>query len=102
MLRARRSLYVIFTAFWYQRRSAESNDPAKPEDVDEDPRSHHAGAPYPVRTGGLLLRLWEDSLSPALLLLFAVFFVLHWISSARENCREQSMHGEPCAPLLVT
>ena len=33
------ALYVWLTSFLYQRGSAESKDPDKPEDVDEDQKS---------------------------------------------------------------
>lgn len=92
------ALYVLLTGFLYQRGSAESKDPDKREDVDEDPRAHASDpeAPYPVRTGGLLLAVYRHSLSLALLLLFCASFVLHLLASARENCREELLHGGTC------
>jgi lipoprotein signal peptidase len=47
------AFYVVLTAFLYQRGSAESKDPEKPEDVDEEPHTHVSDpeAPYPVRVG---------------------------------------------------
>jgi hypothetical protein len=97
------AVYVMFTAFLYQRGSAESKDPDKSEDVDEDPRGHRSDpeAPYPVRAGGLLLTVYEHSLSLALMLLFVVSFCLHWVASARESCREELLHGGICTPMLA-
>ena len=68
--------YVTLTAFLYQRGSAESKDPDKPEEVDEDPQLHRTApdAPYPVRAGGLLLTFYQYSLSLALIGLFVVSF----------------------------
>jgi len=61
-------LYVVMTAFLFQRGSSESKDPDKKEEVDEDPR--HAKitkeTPWPVRKGGIVLRLYENSLSLSL------------------------------------
>lgn len=97
------AVFVVLTAVLYQRGSAESRDPDKSEDVDEDPQRHRFDkeAPYPVRAGGLLLTLYQYSLSLALGLLFVITFCLHWISSARESCREQLLHGGTCTPTLA-
>ena len=47
------AVYVWLTSFLYQRGSAESKDPDKPEEVDEKPENHRSDskAPYPVRAG---------------------------------------------------
>jgi hypothetical protein len=97
------AVYVLLTAILCQRGSAESKDPDESEDVDEDPHRHRSDpdAPYPVKAGGLLLTLYQYSLSLALMLLFVISFCLHWISSARESCREQLLHGEICTPMLA-
>jgi hypothetical protein len=97
------ALYVVLTAFLYQRGSAESKDPDKKEDVDEDPRAHRAyrRAPYPVRAGGWRLGLYQNSLSLALGVLFVASFVLHLVSSARDDCREQLVHGGTCHSALA-
>ena len=97
------AVYVVLTAFLYQRGSAESKDPDKSEDVDEDPKAHASDpeAPSPVRAGGLKLTLYQYSLSLALVLLFLGSFVAHLIASHREDCREQLMHsGGACAGVL--
>src|SRR3954468_13674374 len=36
------ALYVWLTSFLYQRGSAESKDPDKPEEVDEEPEKHQS------------------------------------------------------------
>lgn len=97
------AVYVWLTGFLYQRGSAESKDPDKDDPVDEDPSLHtdDSRAPYPVRIRGLALKLYEQSLVLALLLLFLVSAALHLAGSARENCREQSLHGQPCTTALA-
>jgi hypothetical protein len=87
--------YVLFTVFLFQRGSSESKDPDKEESVDEDPRQaqDREGIPWPVRYGGLPLKLYEYSLSIALLLLFLFSFILHAIGGAREYSQEQLAHG---------
>jgi hypothetical protein len=96
-------LYVALTSLLFQRGSAESKNPDEPEEVDEDPAAHASDpeAPYPVRAGGVLLKLYQYSLSLSLMLLFLVSFVLHLVSSARENCREQELHGQTCTTLTA-
>jgi hypothetical protein len=96
------ALYVWLTSFLYQRGSAESKDPDKKEEGDEDPRLHRADpqAPLPVRRGGLMLFLYERSLSLSLVALFLVSFWLHLVGNTREHCREQIVHGQPCSTML--
>jgi hypothetical protein len=50
-------------------------------------------APWPVRKGGLILKLYEHSLSLALLLLFALSFGLHALGGAKEYSRQELVHG---------
>jgi hypothetical protein len=87
--------YVVFTVFLFQRGSSESKDPDKEEPVDEDPRQarDRKGIPWPVRYGGLPLKVYENSLSIALLLLFLFSFIAHAIGGAREYSQEQIAHG---------
>jgi hypothetical protein len=96
------AIYVWLTSFLYQRGSAESKNPDEPEEVDEEPENHRSDlkAPYPVRAGGLILKLYENSLAFALFLLFVVSFVLHWLGSYGETCHQQSMHGETCSTIF--
>lgn len=96
------AVYVWLTSFLFQRGSAESKDPDKPEEVDEDPESHRsdAEAPYPVRAGGLVSKVYENSLSLALLLLFVLSFSVHLVGSAGKECQEEQMHGGGCSTLL--
>jgi len=89
--------YVVLTAFLIQKGSAESKDPDKDaEEVDQ--RSERAdkrgGAPWPVRRGGLWLRVYENSLFLVFLLLFITSMVVHAFSGAREYSSEQEAHGE--------
>jgi hypothetical protein len=87
--------YVLFTVYLFQRGSSESKDPDKPEPVDEDPRQarDRSDAPWPVRKGGLVLRLYEHSLAIAFGLLFLVSFFLHAVGGAWEYSQEQLAHG---------
>lgn len=87
--------FVLLTVRLYQRGSAESKDPDKREEVDEDPDPTRPDAPAPVRQGGWRLALYKHSLSLTLLALFAVSFVLHAVGGAGEYNEEQMEHNSP-------
>lgn len=87
--------YVVFTAFLFQKGSAESKDPDKQEPVDRRPDPRRAGAPGPVRRGGLALALYRNSLSLTLATLFLLSLVLHAAGGAGEYNEEQAAHGQP-------
>lgn len=88
-------LFVVLTAFLYQRGSAESKKLDEEEEVDRDPRGskNKEDAPWPVRKGGAVLKLYENSLSLAFLLLFLVSLFLHAAGGAGEYNQDQAEHG---------
>jgi hypothetical protein len=94
--------YVILTVFLFQRGSAESKDPDKEEPVDEDPYLHRYDpkAPGPVRKGGLILTLYEHSLSIALFMLFVVSFLGHAVSGTAYYNHEQQAHGQATVSVM--
>jgi Domain of unknown function (DUF6766) len=90
-------IYVLATVFLLQRGSSETKDPDKTDEaVDRDPRrdAGNPDAPWPVRRGGLILRIYENSLTLALLSLFVISFAFHLWGGAREYSQEQVEHGE--------
>jgi hypothetical protein len=91
------AFYVLLTAFLYQRGSSESKRPDVVELVDLDPRDSPAkeNAPWPVRRGGLILTIYENSLSLAFAALFIASFTLHAWSGAVEHSANQIAHGQP-------
>lgn len=88
--------FVVLTACLFQKGSAESKKLDEEEPVDRDPRKsrNKKDAPWPVRKGGLILRLYEHSLSLAFLFLFLMSFTLHAVSGAREYNESQREHGQ--------
>ena len=86
--------YVFLTAFLYQKGSPESKDPDEKE-PPEVPKSGRPkkDAPWPVRRGGFVLKVYERSLSLALFLLFLISFGLHAAGGARLYSHEQALHG---------
>ena len=88
------ALYVLLTAFLFQRGSSESKDPDGKEEVDRDPRkSKDPNAPWPVKRGGLVLKLYENSLSIAFFLLFLFSFLLHARGGQLDYNEDQLAHG---------
>ena len=87
--------FVVLTVFLYQKGSAESKSLDEPEKVDRDPRQsrNKKDAPWPVKRGGPILKLYEYSLSLAFLLLFLMSFILHAVGGAGEYNQNQREHG---------
>jgi len=96
------SAFVVLSAYLYQVGSPESRRPDAHELVDADPRSFRdqSDAPWPVRRGGWILRLYEYSLGGALFLLFLVSFVGHAIGGWVAHNADQRLHGEPAISLV--
>ncbi len=79
-------MYVVLTVFLFQKGSSESKEPgtiARVDVIPEDARQNR-DAPYAVRRGGFLLKLYQNSLSIALFLLFALSFVLHAVGGVKD------------------
>lgn len=90
-------MYVILTVFLFQKGSSESKPMGKDAPQDEDPRDATIkdATPWPVKRGGVVLKLYEHSLSIMFLLLFLASFVLHGIGGADDYNSEQESHGRP-------
>lgn len=78
-------LFVLFTIFLVQKGSSESKDPDKSEEVDREPNSNRKDAPWPVKAGGFILKLYKYSLTIVLMLLFIVSFILHFYGSLKDE-----------------
>ncbi|HEX7958021.1 MAG TPA: DUF6766 family protein [Pyrinomonadaceae bacterium] len=89
-------LFIVLTAFLYQKGSAESKKLDEEEEVDREPRDSkpRKDAPWPVHKGGLVLKLYENSLSLVFLLLFLGSLLLHAAGGAREYNQDQAEHGQ--------
>ena len=91
-------LFVLLTVWLRQRGSAESRK-MDPEEEDPETKVPRAEQPWPVRAGGAWKTLYAHSLSIALLLLFAVSGVAHFVASWRQHAEDQARHGEPVTPM---
>lgn len=93
--------YVLLTAFLVQKGSPESHPisdgegPAGPPDNPAAPGALQPGSPWPVRRGGLVLTVYEHSLTIALSGFFALSFVLHLLGGTAEHNEELSLRGQP-------
>lgn len=89
-------VFVMLTAYLFQRGSPESKDPDKlsPQDADPADQARRSDAPAPVRAGGLARALYSHSLGLALLALFLISFALHAVNSTRKADEEALQHGQ--------
>ena len=89
-------LFIVLTAFLYQKGSAESKKLEGNEAVDRDPArsKNKRNVPWPVRKGGIVLKVYENSLSLAFLLLFLLSFFLHAVGGAGHYNQDQMTHGK--------
>ncbi len=96
------SAYVVLTAYLFQKGSSESKEPGEDEAVDEDPEQERdrEDAPWPVKRGGFILKLYENSLGLALFLLFLLSFIFHAMGGAREYSEEQMAHGGQAVSII--
>lgn len=95
-------MYVVLTIFLFQKGSSESKPMGKDAPQDEDPR--HAAikkaTPWPVKRGGLALKVYEHSLSILFFALFLGSMAVHAIGGTGAYNEEQQSHGEPTVGIL--
>ncbi|MFC4163406.1 DUF6766 family protein [Epilithonimonas zeae] len=87
-------LYVVLTVKLRQKGSSESKSLEDEEDVDKD-SVPHPKAPWPVKKGGIWLRIYQHSLSIAFAVLFLLSFGLHFFGSLKDHNSEQKINGQP-------
>jgi len=92
--------YVLLTAFLLQKGSPESKPLDDDADDPADPGQIRPDSPYPVRRGGPVLAVYENSLSLVLLGLFLISFVLHLLGGTATYNEEQALHGQPPVSVL--
>jgi hypothetical protein len=96
------AVFILLTTVLVQRGSPESRRPGANELVDADPRdfTDRLDVPWPVRRGGWVLRLYENSLG----LVFVGLFVVSWSGHAwggfSEWVDDELTHGRAAAPLM--
>jgi hypothetical protein len=86
------ALYVLLTVSLRQIGSAESKSLDEPEEVDREPVAS-AKAPWPVRKGGWILKLYSNSLSIVFATLFLASWAMHLYGSWQNHNVEQLAKG---------
>jgi hypothetical protein len=88
-------MYVVLTAFLFQKGSSESKpvDEAAPQDEDPRQAAKRPGVPWPVRRGGWVLTAYEHSLSALFFILFFASIIGHAIAGAKEYSDQELEHG---------
>ena len=91
------AVFVLLTTFLIQKGSPESRRPDVKELVDTDPRdfANDPDAPWPVKRGGWILRVYEHSLGLAFVLLFFLAWMGHALGGFAEYAANQVMHHQP-------
>jgi len=95
-------VFVLLTTCLVQRGSPESRRPHVRELVDADPRdfSDASDAPWPVKRGGWVLRVYENSLGLAFIVLFVVSWAGHGLGGFAAYAADQAAHNQP--PVSLT
>lgn len=88
------AVFVVLTIFLYQKGSSESKKSDEKEEVDREPSAKRAGAPWAVRKGGLVLKVYKYSLTIVLVLLFIISFIIHLYGSLKDENEKLMRHGE--------
>ncbi len=95
-------MYVVLTVFLYQRGSSESKPIGEAAAQDKDPREsrNEPNVPWPVKRGGFVLVLYENSLAILFFGLFIASVVLHAVTGAAAYGEEQLQHGQQAVSAL--
>ena len=87
-------MYVIITVYLRQIGSAESKKIFHKSEVDREPKDHK-NAPWPVKKGGFILKLYSNSLFLCFAVLFIISWWLHFQGSWRDNNAELILQKLP-------
>lgn len=89
------ALFVVLTIWLRQKGSSESKQCEGEEAVDREPDPKRKGAPWAVRKGGWILKLYKHSLTISLLLLFVLSFFAHFYGSLKDENDQLLQKGLP-------
>lgn len=81
-------MYVLLTVALRQKGSAESKSLTEKEEVDRKPIAHQ-NAPWAVKKRGIILAVYQHSLSIAFVILFLLSFIFHFTGSFNNYNEEQ-------------
>lgn len=89
------ALFVVMTIFLRQKGSSESKKCEGKEEVDREPSPNRKGAPWAVKKGGIVLKLYKHSLTIALTALFILSLLLHFYGSLKDENEQLKLKGLP-------
>jgi hypothetical protein len=90
------AFYVFLTIYLRQKGSSESKSLYKKEAVDREPKAH-PNAPWPVKKGGIWLKIYSNSLTIVLFILFLFSFLMHFYGSLKSFNEQQAGKKLPFA-----
>lgn len=89
------ALFIVLTISLRQVGSSESKQPEGKEKVDRKPNPERRDVPWPVKKGGIVLKIYENSLSMAFFVLFVLSWVMHFYGSIKDENLFRHLRGEP-------
>jgi hypothetical protein len=91
------AVFILLTTVLVQRGSPESRRAGTTELVDADPRdfAHLPDVPWPVKRGGWVLKIYENSLGSAFVILFLISWAGHAAGGFAEFRADQTARGLP-------
>lgn len=89
------ALFIVLTIFLMQKGSSESKDLDKEEEVDTEPSSTRKDAPWAVKKGGWMLKIYKYSLTIVLFLFFVLSFIAHFYGSLKDENEQLALKGMP-------
>jgi hypothetical protein len=88
------ALFVWLTIFLKEKGSSESKGFDKDEPVDREPDPKRKDAPWAVKRGGFILKLYKNSLTLSLFILFILSFILHFYGSLKDQNQQNTLDGK--------
>ncbi len=89
------ALFVVLSIKLKQKGSSESKPVDEEDEVDREPDPNKEDAPWPVKKGGWILKIYKHSLSIAFFALFFFSVIGHFLGSLKDFNSEQSALGQP-------
>lgn len=95
-------MYVVLTAFLFQKGASESKPIGERAPRDADPRRAKIkpDTPWPVRRGGWVVTVYENSMAITFFALFFASWALHASGGVAAFNEEQAQHGEATISLF--
>lgn len=86
-------LFIVLSIWLRQKGSSESKSMEENEEVDKEPETS-AKAPWPVRKGGIYLKIYKHSLSIVFFLLFILSLLAHFYGSLLDYNSQQVLENK--------